>query len=224
MGVYNEAREQQVNAAKQFVPQVMAENETIKTQLMDYDSWFQRIFTDEKFYESAREKFLEDNTPEIRARRAEERLVQERTQYAAFSEQQTAVNYSNNEIVPAIAKIIAGNPLVTEQEVIGHYNQIVAPFLAAGRGRVPYAQLPEVKRLVETELAHQVKSRQLALEEGQSKVTKKVTAAQTAAQVAKRQVAKVVAPQGSVAQPQPKKQKFETVKDWLDTMFPQTQG
>ena len=219
MGEYNTEREQQVLGAKQFVEATRTQNDQLRSQVQEYDQWFHRVFTDPEYLERAKEAYEQQNSPEERASRAEERATAMQTQMQQAAAEGQAVAFVNQQIVPTVTKLIESNPLVSEQEVVGYYTSLTAPLLQSGR--VPLYRLGDVKGLVDGDLANWVRSRQLQRETDRKSVDVKLTAAKTATTLAKRQIAKAVAPKGVPAPAGPPKAKKPTsVEDWLDITLP----
>ena len=218
MGEYNQERENQINAAKQYVPQVIKENDTLRAQVADYDSWMSQLLSNEDLYLNAKEEWLAQNAPEQRATRAEQELQNIRTQTQNSATENQAINYIQTQISPVLEQLVTANPLVSEHEVFGYYSMATAPLLV--NGRVSPDRLHHVKTIVERDVANWVRSQQIAREDGQKRSAGSIVAAQTAATIAKRQVAKVIQPQGSSAPPKVAKKSYATVEDWLNSELP----
>lgn len=223
-GYANEEREQQVLAARKFVAEAEQQSTAFQEQIQQYEQHYERLFNDPAFYEEARLAFLNQNTPEIRAQRAEQQLHRERVEIATQREQQQVVAFTQQALVPAITKLLADNPHVNEHEVIGRYTELTAPLLV--QGRVPPSRFAHVQRLVNEDLAQWVEQKHVEREIDKRGQAEKQSRAEAEAnkQVAatKRQAARLFAHQGTPsANPNgpTKPVKFSSAKDWLNTTF-----
>ena len=223
-GYANEEREQQVLAARKFVAEAEQEKTTYLNQIQQYEQSYERLFNDPAFYEEARLAFLSQNTPEMRAQRAEQQLHRERQALAVQQEQQEVAVFTQQALVPAITKLLADNPHVNEHEVIGRYTELTAPLLVSGR--VPRSRFAQVQRLVQEDLAQWVEQKHVEREiekRGQVEKTQRAEA-EAAKQVAatKRQASRLFAHQGTPsANPNGpiKPVKYTSAKDWLQATF-----
>ena len=217
MGVYNEEREQEVLAAKQFVPQLQQQVMDLTAALQDVDLKAQRLLEDEDYYLRARNHFAESNTPEMRVARAEQQLQYQQRQYSAQQEAATAHHFLDTQVGPALEHVFKSNPLVNELELLGGYTTLIAPHLE--HGRVPLAKLPLVKQMIETQLAETLGTLQAERELTSRTASAASVQAKTEVVRAKRVAARAVAPQGVPGPEARKPTKFGSVNDWVKSGF-----
>lgn len=233
MGVYNEAREQEVQNAKHYVAEVTNLNKQQEQALNTLRKEFDDLLGDEAYYEAARSEWLRHNTPEQRARRAEENLRQERQREAATEQTRQAQAYIQNEIFPAVEKVLQTfKGQVSEDEVMGRFNRLIMPYMQ--NGSVPYQLLPTVKQLVETELAGWAQGitmeRDTARKKQETAVKevagKQVKTAQTRATLAKRELARAVKPQGTqrVMKEAKKPKQYKSAQEWSESALEEILG
>lgn len=217
-GFANEEREQQVLASKRFVAEAQEKEQQFHQTIQQYEQYYEKMFNDPAFYEEARLAFINQNSPEARAQRAEGELARQRQEKLVERENVQRAEFTQQAVVPVVTRLLTENPLVNENEIIGRFSTLTAPFLV--QGKVPLNRLREVEHVVQNDLttwAQQTQyERTLAKQESDRK------AAQATHQVAqaKRQAARVFAQPGQVPEPQPKPTKFETAKDWLNATLP----
>lgn len=223
-GFANEEREQQVMAARKYVAEAEQRDQEYQNRTAQYESYYQRLFNDPAFYEDARIAFLNQNTPEARADRAENELRARDQQQAQQHASNTIDTFVQQQLVPTVKQMLTDNPLVNEYEVIGRYNELIAPILV--HGRVPLNRLPFVQKLVTSDLAdwaQRVHYERFIDKQKTTQATQAATAAATS-QVAqaKRQASRVFAHQGAAAPadggPQ-KPVKYTSAREWLDSTF-----
>src|SRR2546422_1692957 len=106
MGVYNEAREAEVTNAKKYVSEVTNYNKQLETSFQNLKGEVDSLLGDEAYYEAARTQWLRNNSPEERARRAEETLRQQRQNETKAEQTRQAQGYIQNEIFPAVEQIL----------------------------------------------------------------------------------------------------------------------
>lgn len=238
MGVYNAEKEAKFRDADISLGTLERRAAQAETRVQELEKFYERLLADPSYYENAATLYAEQNTPEQRINRAEERTramqaqfelereelrraarheVQSQelqSRYTREREDQQVSTFVKNELAPAFEHLITSNPLVNEREVLGQYTLLTAPLM--DRGRIPPERLSEVKALVDHDLTNWIVAVSADREFAQREATKKVQAARSAATVAKRQVARAAAPTGSPAPLRPAApKKFDTVDDWL---------
>jgi hypothetical protein len=219
-GFANEEREQQVLAAKRFVSEAQQKEAEYQQYIQQYEGYYDKIFNDPAFYEEARLAYLNQNAPEARAARAEQKLQQHYQAQQAEQEKAHIASFVQTTIMPSMSRVLQENPLVNENELIGRYTSLTAPLLV--NGRVPLTRLREVEHIVNNDLA--LWAQQTQYERTIAKQSTERQAAKATQQVAqaKRQAARVFAQPGTVAQPNQKPTKFGSAKEWLDATFTQS--
>lgn len=218
MGHYNHEREQELDQREKQAQAVHSQSQQVEQTLAQLKEQVTRMLEDEIYWQTARERWQQYNTPEAKARRLQDEVVQTREQLQYEREAVAVASAIQSYFVPAVDKILQGNPLVTEYEVLGRFNELVGPYLV--NGRLPAARLQSVFDLIDTKLSGWATSIQEDRSERESVRRKETDAAKREAAAAKRRVARAVAPQGGQGGERAVKTDFATTKDWMDTMFP----
>lgn len=214
MGYYNEAREEKYRAAEEVATEVEGRNETLTELVMHLREEFISLLGDEEYREAAIEEYNKSNSPEARARRAEEGLRQERTTQASQRQSEQATNYVATQIYPVMKALPQQFTNVSEDEVLGRFNRLVTPLLR--NGTVPLAKLPEVKRLVENDLRIWAQALNLERDSAQNKTANIVKAEKTKTTLAKRQAARAVQPSGKAAKETRKPRTYDSAQEWSE--------
>lgn len=217
-GFANEEREQQVMAARRFVAEAQQTQTTLQQQIQQYEQSYDRLFNDPGFYEAARLEYLQQNTPEARAQRAESQVHAIRQQQLAQQEDQQITAFVQQNLVPTVQTLLTNNPSVNEHEVLGRYTELTAPLLV--NGRIPLNRLAYVQRLVSEDLASWVERQHYERQLKQTQAAQAATRQTQETATAKRQAARVFAHQGAPGGNQPAKPtQYKTAADWLNSTF-----
>lgn len=223
MGEFNQEREEQVLAAKQFVAESKGNLEQLQQQVRQYDAWYAQLLADPDFYQRAQAHYAEQQSPEARAQRAESQLAEERSRHQAHNESQQAAAFVQHNLVPRVTKLLEENPSVSFEELMGRYSLLSAPLLV--RGQIPLQSLPAVQNLIDVDLAKWAESIHTTRELDKQKVTNQVAAAQTQSQMAKRQLARATQPAPTSGKgAAPKNRSFKSAEDWLNAALPVPTG
>lgn len=190
MGVYNYERD---IARQREVEQAI---HTTESELRERDVAIQQLLEDPDTYLAARERYLSENTPEVRA----QRLAQENASLKSAEQQRAmardAQRFYEAEIVPSLKVLTQALPEVGEEEVASYLATAVMPLME--NGLVPPKHYDTIRRYVVHELTPFVQDlnakRAAKMQQAAQTVSAKATAAQVAAQKAKREVGKVVKP------------------------------
>jgi len=221
MGLYNEAREQEVQLAKKYVSETSQNMKHAETLIEGLKKEFNDLLSDETYYEVARQEFLKNNSPEERARRAEESLQQQRQVERVQEQKRQGQAYIQTNILPAVEKILQTFPSVSEDEVMGRFNRLITPYLE--NGVVPINSLPAVKQLVEQEMNNWAQSitaeRDTARKQQEEKVQKIVKTEKVKTTLAKRELARTLKPQGTLANVKEtkKSKQYKSADDWANS-------
>lgn len=116
-GVYNEERERKVQETERKaveLAQAKAESEKV---LSEREAQLERILQDENFYLAVREAYERENSPEQRAKRAEEeaKALRAEREYAPVIQQ--FEQFNDGEVVPALEMIAQNLPSVSMEEL-----------------------------------------------------------------------------------------------------------
>lgn len=221
MGLYNEAREQEVQLAKKYVSETSQNMKHAETLIEGLKKEFNDLLSDETYYEVARQEFLKNNSPEERARRAEESLQQQRQVERVQEQKRQGQAYIQTNILPAVERILQTFPSVSEDEVMGRFNRLITPYLE--NGVVPINSLPAVKQLVEQEMNNWAQSitaeRDTARKQQEEKVQKIVKTEKVKTTLAKRELARTLKPQGTLANVKEtkKSKQYKSADDWANS-------
>ena len=116
-GVYNEERERKVQETERNameLAQAKAESEKV---LSEREAQLERILQDENFYLAVREAYERENSPEQRAKRAEEEAKALRAEREYAPVIQHFEQFNDGEVVPALEMIVQNLPLVSMEEL-----------------------------------------------------------------------------------------------------------
>lgn len=225
MGFSNQEREAQVLGAKKFVADAQQHIATQQEALDAYQEYFRRIFEEPDFFDAARDEYAKQNTPEMRARRAEERVTKAEERERSVREDGARQQFVQTTLVPTVMKLLESYPSVSQEEVIGRYSMLTAPLLV--RGAVPVQSLGTVQSLVENDLANWAKEthavRELEKQRNVADVKRVKEVAQTQIQQQKNRLARSAAPPVASAAPMAPsnaKKEFATVEEWMSTVLP----
>lgn len=213
MGFYNQQREEEVLAAKQFVSETTQENQQLREVVSQLRQEFEDLLADERYREAAVEEYEKSNTPESRARRAEEQLRHREQEVASERERTQAQSYIATQIYPAVKQLLQEFPTVSEDEVIGRFNRLISPLMV--NGIVPFSKLSEVKGVVSSELRNWAQAQHLERDAAQTKTAKTIDAEKTKTAMAKRQVARQVAPAGKPGRETRKQTTYKSAEEWV---------
>lgn len=214
-----ESLEYELPSLRKEAAEAKSELDELKGVVKEYDSYLERLFTDDGFAAQAKQAFLAQNSPAMRAMRAEQEAQAARHEALQQAEDQQIMFFTQNTLAPNVESLSKQHPMVSQDEIMGRFSLLVAPLLH--RGRIPLQALPQVSKLVEGELADWVSSLQDDREGERKRAEAKVQAAKTEAALAKRRVAKRTAPPGASAAARGKPSKPpKTSKEWLNSIFP----
>lgn len=222
MGFYNEAREQEVGLAKKYVSETQQENKQLRDLTDNLKKEFDDLLKDDEYYETAKAEYRRRNSPEERARRAEESVRQQRGITEAQARTTQAQGYIQSNILPAVGQILQTfQSSVSEDEVMGRFNRLITPYLV--NGIVPIEHLPTVKHLVDVDLAQWAKAvsleREGTVKKQADKAEKIVKAEKTKTTLAKRELARAVKPQGGTARTKEanKPKQYKSATEWSES-------
>lgn len=116
-GVYNEERERKVQETERKAVALAEEKSQAEKVLSEREAQLERILQDENFYLAVREAYEKENSPEQRAKRAEEeaRKLRQEREFAPVLQQFERFNEA--EVVPALDMIAQNLPSVTVEEL-----------------------------------------------------------------------------------------------------------
>lgn len=215
MGFYNEEREQQVLAAKEFVSAAQQENKELRQAFQAVATRAERLLTDESFFETSQSEFARLNSPEERAQRAEEELAKVKNEGTQSNVEADAQTFIAQNLAPAMEKIVNSYSSVSEDEVMGRFHRLTAPMLV--NGIVPLNRLNDVEKIIKEDIANWAQQVHLERDSKEELAEKKVKAARTKTTLAKKQIARKTKPTGKADSQMgsPKKKAYASAEEWL---------
>lgn len=233
-GVYNQDREARVASVEEEARLVAQQREEIAQMLAEREAQLERLLTDDDFYLKVQEEYQAENTPERRARRAEQELVALQEAQQLQQIEATGKTFAEREVGPALQMIAQALPTVTADELDQRLTYAMQAHLVRGPGGVPY--LPEsrydaIRQFIVEDLARWAQMVHLERSEQQRDPEKERLAAERdkariESQKAKRQMSQAlkpvtrgVAPAGNRAKAKPISTLDDAVNSALSTVL-----
>jgi hypothetical protein len=110
-GVYNQDRQAKLEQ------DAASKEQQYTTLLQEREQQMERLLTDEGFLEAVREAYFEENSPEKRAERAEQRVENLKVQHQMQAIEQQGLEFLTKEVEPAISLMAAALPSVSAEEL-----------------------------------------------------------------------------------------------------------
>lgn len=170
----------------------------LQDTMAQYERHVSRMFQNPEVYDEARAAWLEANSPEKRAERAESAVREVRQQQTAAAEAQRVAEFITGNIMPSLQQLAEQFPNVTEDDILGRFALYLPAYQV--NGKVPPANLPKVQQFVETELSDWAAATHEQRAKAITGARQSVQKEQATSQALKRQIGKALAPQGSTAQ------------------------
>lgn len=188
-----------------------------------YEQHIARMFQNPAVYQEARAAWLDANSPEKRAERAEAQVASMQSQRYEANEAGQVAQFVTGTMLPQISQLVEQFDGVTEDDLLGRIALVIPAYQV--NGKVPPANLPKLQQFVETDLAEFAQSvhgrRAQAIAQAKAAADKSVQADKAQSQALKRVVGKVLAPQASSAPaPQAQNNPIKKASDVLrDPLF-----
>lgn len=214
MGHYNHEKQQETRQMAEQAQAALAERDQLRQNLAQFEQYYEKMFTDLDFYDSAREAYLKEQTPEAQVERERRKLAQEKAQFSQQQEAAYVAQVVETRLTPALVRLVQDNPTVSQDEVLGLYTRLTAPLL--DRGRLPAGKMAEVVSLVERDLAYQVQGLHEERSEAEARKQRALHAEKGKTVAAKRQIARTAAPKGASVPDNPKPKQYESANDWFN--------
>jgi len=214
MGHYNHEKQQEMREQAAQAQSAIQERNELAEAVTQYQQYYDKVFTDLEFFDTAREAYLKEQSPERRVQREHQSLKEQKEQLQSEREAMQVAHVVSTDLTPALVQMVESNPLVSQNEVIGLYTQLTAPLLV--RGRLPVERLAEVQTLVKRDLAYQVQGLQDERADAEARKNKALQVEKGKTVKAKRQIARTVAPKGASVPDTKKPKVYESAQDWLD--------
>lgn len=211
-GVYNQDKLQSE------VQQQVAQYEQV---LAEREQQMERLLNDENFLEAVREAYLEENSPEKRAVRAEQETTNLRIQYQLEQIRNSGEQFYAAEVAPALDLIAKALPSVTSEELESKLHMALQAHVETAPNGAPYispSRYDAVRQYIIDDLALWAQAahdrRSLPAKAEKSRAAAELERAQIAAQKAKRMVGQATKPVGTPAkESKPRAAKPSTVDD-----------
>lgn len=205
-GVYNQEREQKLQQ------DVAAKEQEFTTLLSEREQQMERLLTDENFLEAVREAYLQENSPERRAERAEQQVQDIRVQHQLEAIEQQGNMFLQSELEPAVKLMTTALPTVSTEELESRIlmaMQAHAEQAPNGVLYVPPSRYDAIRQYIVEDLsiwaqAQHARRSQSVATPAQAKATAELQRAQVEAQKAKRAVGQATKPVGTPAKESPK--------------------
>ncbi len=218
-GVYNQDQAQKVQQ------ETAAQIEQAQQLLAEREAQMERLLTDEAFREAVQEAYLAEHTPEKRAERAEQRIIDLQTQHQLQQVSTSGEQFYQQEVVPALEMITKALPTVSADELGSRLEMVMRSIAEVAPNGVPYispTNYDAIRQYIVEDLAlwaqaAHVRRAQPVIAQQQ---TTELDRARVEAQKAKRMVGQTLKPVGQAgASPDraPKAKPIATLDDAVDS-------
>lgn len=117
MGVYNADRQDKIRQVETHAQQVQARVEEYENVLRTREKQIERLLTDDNYLYEVRDRYAEHNSPEERARRAEEQVHEVRAEAQMSEVRRVGSAFFNGEVAPALTLLEQHLPNVSKEEM-----------------------------------------------------------------------------------------------------------
>lgn len=198
-GVYSQDREQRLKAETQ------QQVEQMEQLLVEREQQMERLLNDEAYREAVYEAYLNENSPERRAERAEQQVTNLRIAQELQTISQTGEQFYASEVGPAIQLISDALPTVPVEELEAKLEMAMRAHVEVAPNGLPYvppSRYEAIRKYIVEDLAiwaqaaHSRRSKPVTAEK--QKANAELERAQVEAQKAKRMVGQKLKPVGQV--------------------------
>lgn len=212
MGVYNEERDKRAQLVEQQYQETLEAAKQIEAVLAEREAQMERLLNDDDFLEAVRNTYLQENSPEKRAERAEQQITNLRFEQQLQSISQEGEAFYHGEVLPSMRMITTALPTVTLEE-IDHRLQMVmrahAEVLPNGQQYVPSSRYDDIRQYIVEDLAlwaQMVHAKRSQPQTGErQRIQQELDKARIEAQKAKNLVGRATKPTGQAAAPSTQK-------------------
>jgi hypothetical protein len=227
-GVYNQEREQRVQMVEQEAQAVAQQREDLAEMLAEREAQLERLLTDDEFFLAVQEQFSRENSPERRAERAEQEVVNLRVQQQMEQISAVGTQFFHSEVEPALGVIAQALPTITRDELDERFAVAMQAHMVEapdGSYYVPMSRYDAVRKYVVDDLAiwakmmHQYRS-ESATDPAREQALAERDRARVEAQKAKRQIGQALKPVTGAAAPansKPKAKPITTVDEAMES-------
>lgn len=208
MGVYNEERDKKAQFIEQEYQQSLAAVQQMQQLVEEREAQMERLLNDESFREAVYDAYLQENSPEKRAERAEQQVQQLYLQQQLQGISQQGEQFYTQEVMPALAMIGKALPTISEQELSDRMMmamQAHADTLPTGDPYVPPSRYDAIRQYIVEDLALWAQAvharRSQPVSDERQVVQMELEKARIEAQKAKNLVGRATKPTGQTVKP-----------------------
>lgn len=220
-GYYNETLQQEVKEVRTKVADYEAKLEELEYLARQRTALARKLLEDDDFLLEQRMKFVEAQSPEKRAERAEMRLKQVEQEREAQSFEQERETFANEYLFPTMSAVLAKYPSITEEELTGRW--MLATARITKNGVIPPEHWQKALDVFDDDIgpwaAQRHAQRTAKEEQDRAKLKTEARKAQETATKAKRMIAKNLRPTGATATSVPKRKPIVTVEDAMNDIL-----
>jgi hypothetical protein len=154
--VYNQEREQKVQQVEQFAQQISQEREELAALLSEREAQIEKLLLDDDFLIAVRDAYGEENSPESRATRAEQRVEDLRVEQQMSVIVERGQQFYENEVAPALDLIAEALPSVPVEELAEKFQMAMYAHVERapnGEAYIPASRYDAVRRYILDDLA-----------------------------------------------------------------------
>lgn len=140
-GVYNEDKDRQAKEATQQAQFLEKQRDEYARLVDERERQIEKLLNDDDYLYRVRDRYEQENSPEARARRAEERYQQLQAEQQLKYIEQRGTQFYQSEVEPAIRTIADALPNVTADELAERMVMSLQPHLRQGPNGAQY--IPE---------------------------------------------------------------------------------
>ena len=156
-GVYNERLVNEVQQARETLPQMQSQMQQLQENLQAQLAFNARLLQDEDYFLSSRERFLQEQTPEVQLQKMRAHMQQQQEVQRQSEDARQSVDFVDRGLTPRMEQMLEQYPEVSWEEAFGRFSLVVAPLMEAGR--VPSHRFNEVVHLLENDIGPWVAQR-----------------------------------------------------------------
>lgn len=192
-GVYNQEREQKL---QEEVEQQVGQYQQV---LAEREAQIERLLTDDDFFESVRDAFMSENSPERRAERAEQRVADLKIQQQMQTISASGEQFYAQEVMPALQMIQQALPTLSGEELEARLELAMKAHAEVAPNGVPYvppSRYDAIRQYIVEDLALWAQAAHLRRNQPAEQKSAELERAQIEAQKAKRAVGQKLKPVG----------------------------
>jgi hypothetical protein len=225
-GVYNEERQQQIEASRQESARVTQQSQQLLSYVKQLEAEREALLSDDTAYLTARAKHEQSNTPEARMQRLQDENAQQHHRMEFQQAAQTGQQFFASELSPAVEQISRALPTVSPEEIGASlllvadrfkvhtpFGSIIPPSAYQALRQAMLSEVVPWAQQLHEHRDHQQKASSAKTETEKQALKKAAETAQVSAQKAKSLVGKVGKPSGKASADTPPPKPIRTVDD-----------